>query len=242
MHPNTIITLLTIFSLFLVCPSTGWPAKPKLIDLGRGHYEILTTKPKGKKPHPLLVIVPAKQDTMTGSLFEDLAHAAAAQGYRVVRFNWGFVTNSDEPSKDLSTEANDLKTVTNYFAKQKDIDPGHVSFIAKSFGSKVVMKKAFKMAKGLVLLTPNCSKKESFTQTYGKLTKEKIPTHIVISKDDPHCDVNQIHKAMGGFKKKYVTLHTLFGDHNFATIKDEKRDLNRKVAVDSVINWLMQKK
>lgn len=242
MHQFHLITLLALCTLLFVDPSAAWPAKPKLTDLGHGHYEILTTKPKGKKPHPLLVIVPAKQDTMTGSLFEDLAHAAAAKGYFVVRFNWGFVTNADEPSKDLSTEANDLKTVTNYFAKQKDVDPEHMYFIAKSFGSKVMMKNAFKKAVGLVLLTPNCSKKESFTQTYGQLTKEKIPTHIVISKDDPHCDVNQIHKAMGGFKKKYVTLHTLFGDHNFVTTENEKKDLNRKLAIDSVINWLMQKK
>lgn len=226
-------------ALFFFSPAT-YAAKPKLTDLGRGHYEVLITKPKGTKPYPLLVIVPAKEYTMTGSLFEDLATAAAANGFYVVRFNWGFVTNADTPSKDLSTEVNDLKTVVNYFLQQKDIDPSRVYYLAKSFGTRVVMIDAFKnkKTKGLALLTPNCSAKQPFTKTYGKLAQTKIPLHIVISKEDPHCDVNQIHKALPGFSKKWTTFHSVFGDHGFKTTKNEKKDFNRQVALDGIINWL----
>lgn len=232
------IILLTL----LVCLFFGpvYAAKPKLMDLRRGNYEIITHKAKGQKPYPLLVIVPSKKYGISGSLFEDLATAAAANGYFVVRFNWGFVTNRDKPSKDLSTEANDLKTVVNYFAGQKNVDSRRVLYVAKSFGAKVVMQKAYEKATGVVLLTPHCSAKELFSQTYGVIASKKVPTQIVISKDDPHCDVNHIYKSLGSLNKKYVTIHTLFGDHNFKTSKNEKKDLNRRLALDSVVNWLRQ--
>lgn len=232
-----IFLCLFLLSLF-VLPAQA--TKTKLMDLRRGDYEIITHKAKGKKPFPLLVIAPGKEYDISGSLFADLATAAAARGYFVARFNWGFVTNKDKASKDLSTEANDLKTVVDYFSQQKDIDPKRVFYVAKSFGTKVLMKKAYEKAAGLVLLTPNCSSKEPFGQTYGALAKKKIPVLIVISNEDPHCDVSQIHKSLGSFSKKYLNIHTLFGDHNFATGDNEKKDSNRRLALDTVLNWLEQ--
>ena len=231
--------VLLVFLFFAA--QSAFAAKPKLMDLRHGDYEIITHKAKGKKPYPLLVVVPAKDYTITGELFEEIATAAASNGFFVVRFNWGFVTNKDEPSKDLSTEANDLKTVIDYFSQQKDVDSKKIFVVSKSFGSRVVMKQAYDKSQGVALLTPNCSAKEPFNKTYASLFKGKKPVHLVISKDDPYCDVNQIYKAMGSLDKKNVTVFTLFGDHHFIT-SGGKQDLNKTLAVESVVNWLLQQK
>lgn len=94
-----------------------------------------------------------------------------------------------------------------------------------------------KKAHSLLLLTPNCDKKDTFRANYKPIFGLKKSVHVVLSKDDPYCDVDQIYEGMRGLNKKFVTLHTLSGDHNFKLTNSISK-LNVEAALESSLNWL----
>lgn len=224
-----------LISLFVSISQTAF-TKGKFIDTGKGNYEVLVSKAKGKGPHPLLLIVPAKKYTMEGKIFAEIAKRAAKLGFYVVRFNWGFITNKDEVSEDLATEKNDLNQVLKYYLKQEYINKENVVILAKSFGSKIAMKSAYKKATSLLLVTPNCDKKNTFRKNYAPIFTHKIKTHIVISRTDPYCNVKQIYRALPALGKK-VSVTIVEGDHNFQS-KTPHSDMNEETAITAAVNWL----
>lgn len=230
--------IILISSLMIFSLSAMSAIKPEKIEIEGVSYEVLTSSSVfSGRPAPLLVIAPAKKYTMVGELFEDLAEKASKLGYFVVRFNWGFVTKNNEPSKGLSAESKDLERVIKHYSNQPYVDSSKVILAAKSFGSRVAMKDAYKLANSLLLMTPNCDKKDTFKKNYKPIFKLKKNVHIVISKDDPYCDVGQIYQDLSKLNKKYVTVHTLAGDHNFK-LEGVASRLNEKVAIESSLNWL----
>ncbi|MBI2070293.1 MAG: alpha/beta hydrolase [Elusimicrobia bacterium] len=219
----------------------AWPClacKKETIQTAAGPIETAVSRPKGKGPFPLLVIAPAKQYTMEGKIFEELAHGAAGLGYYVVRFNWGYIPKKSEPSADLSAEAKELDAVIEHFRKESKVDAGRVVLAAKSFGTKVAMLGPEQKARALLLLTPNCDAERTFRKTYQPVFASTKKAHVVISVNDPYCDINQIHEALKDLGSR-VTVHTLFGDHNFV-LKSAASDINEKAAIQSSLNWLRQ--
>ena len=227
-----------IASILLFCISARPSINPQKVNIDGTSYKVITSESANKdKPAPLLVIAPAKKYTMVGELFENLATEASKLGYFVVRFNWNFVTTNQEPSSGLTSEARDLERVINYYSKQPYIDSSKIILAAKSFGSRVAMKNAYDLATSLLLMTPNCDKKNTFKDNYKPIFDLNKNVHIIISKDDPYCDVDQIYSVLGDLNKKYVTVHTLAGDHNFK-LPGKSSELNEKVAIKSSLNWL----
>ena len=158
--------------------------------------QVMINQPAGEGPFPLLVIAPAKAYTMTGKLFQELVEGASQLGYFVVRFNWSFVTEKQEPSADLSKEVQDLESVIRHFSGHEKVDSNRIILSAKSFGSKVAMKGAYRLVHGLLLLTPNCDSTNTFSDLYAPLFSLNKKVHIVISAQDPYCDVGQIYTSL----------------------------------------------
>jgi len=197
---------------------------------------IVSDLPARSSLRPLLVFAPAKKYLMDGRLFERIASEAASLGYYVVRFNWSFTKQGVEPKLDLMTEANELSAVIEHYSKEPFIDRKKVILVAKSFGSKVAMRGPYKAASAVLLITPNCDAKETFSEIYGPLLSGEKKLNITISTADPNCDVNQIYRSANSFDKNRVNIHTLYGGHNFEN--SDGRDFNENTAVSSMVNWL----
>jgi predicted alpha/beta-hydrolase family hydrolase len=214
-------------------PAAALPAAPTAFRAAGLPADVLVTEPQGGGPHPVLVIAPAKEYKMDGPIFVALADGAARLGYRVVRFNWTFVTQKGQPSADLSAENADIDAVMAKFAQ-----PGQpLVLAAKSFGSRAAMRGAFKRASALLLMTPNSNSQATFEQTYTPLLGYPKPLHVVISADDPYGDLKQLYAAVPKLGPK-VTLDVLpAGDHNFK-VEGPNSARNEAAALDSSLNFL----
>ena len=191
--------------------------------------------PPGEGPFPVLLIAPAKKYSMKEHLFQRLAEEALAQGYMVVRFDWDFFTQGEEPDADLESETVELDKMIE-FSRSHPQSSGKVFLAAKSFGSVVAAHRAWRSVEGVLLWTPNSNKELLFGDVYGPLLKSSTPTHIVISVDDPYGELSQLYDYLTNTSAS-VTVHTLFGDHNFQT--DPPDDgLNEDAAFAGSVNWL----
>lgn len=191
--------------------------------------------PPGEGPFPVLLIAPAKKYSMKEHLFQRLAEEALAQGYMVVRFDWDFFTQGEEPDADLESETVELDKMIE-FSRSHPRSSGKVFLAAKSFGSVVAARRAWRSVEGVLLWTPNSNKDLLFGDVYGPLLKSSTPTHIVISVTDPYGELSQLYDYLTNTSAS-VTVHTLFGDHNFQT--DPPDDgLNEDAAFAGSVNWL----
>lgn len=233
---SRIVLSLLLFVTF-IAPVEAEEALHNLYPINGKAYDIIVKKPEGKGPFPLLIIAPAKKYTMQGRLFNELAEGAVDMGYYTVRFNWQFVTRSLAESEGLSLEAQDIINVLKYFKADKRIDTSKVVLAAKSFGSRVAMTGPYKEFDSFLLITPNCSQSQTFQELYGALYSWRKPVHIVISNNDPYCNVHQIYQSMR-YASLNMTIFTLFGDHNFVLQDKKANRLNEKVVLYSMINWL----
>lgn len=227
-----------MFLLMQVCYAVD-PGIPQTVEISGKKVDVIINEPKSLGgPSPLLVIAPAKEYTMTGALFEQLAVMAAEAGYFVVRFNWGYVTTKTSPSPSLMIESQELVGVIEYFKKHRAVDPGRVVLAAKSFGSKVAMLEAYRKASALLLLTPNSNKENPLRKVYEPVFRYKGKVHIVISVDDPYGEISQLYEAMKEFGAN-VTVQTVVGDHNFKT-GDANSEVNQKAVLVGCENWLLR--
>lgn len=201
--------------------------------------EVSVATPTTPGKHPLLVIAPAKEYTMAGPLFLALEAGAVAQGYKVVRFNWGFVTRKDQPSADLKAENAELAQVLDHFSKAADVDGQRVVLAAKSFGSRVAMNGAFKKASALLLMTPNSNAQAPFERNYAPLFGWGRPIHVVIAATDPYGDLGQLYTALPKLGKNTTATVLPVGDHNFK-VDGPGSALNERVGLDASLNWLAQ--
>lgn len=167
-----------------------------------------TTSPRG-----LVVIAPAKKYLMQERLFTQLAAQLAKKGLIVVRFNWRAETLSD-PALELKRAAEDLYLVTTQAQRNFGASPKTTVLITKSFSTKALAP-SLGLARSHVLLTPNCAPEAPFADTYEAVLKRRdLRRHIVISNEDPNCDVRQIHQTLARVALA-PTLTTTHGDHNF---------------------------
>ena len=216
---------LILLVLFLQLHTAAQPNR-KIVDL-----------PDGDGPFPVLLIAPAKQYSMKEHLFQRLAEEAVKQGYMVVRFDWEFFTKGEEPSENLESEASQLDQMIE-FSRSHPQSSGKVFLAAKSFGTVVAARKAWRSVEGVLLWTPNSNRELQFGDIYGDLLKSSTPTHIVISVTDPYGELSQLYDYLTNTSAA-VTVHTLFGDHNFQT--DPPDDgLNEDAAFAGSVNWLLR--
>ena len=82
---------------------------------------------------------------------------------------------------------------------------------------------SIKLAHEHVLLTPNCSAEKPFAQTYDAVLHGSIDVSILISNDDPNCDIGQIYGTLQGLPKRPSFFATK-GDHNFVVVDSVKNE------------------
>lgn len=220
-------------SLFLSCFSAL-----ALSSMYLGHNEIITETPQSKESKGLIIIAPAKKYTMHKPLFSSLSKKLLKEGFIVVRFNWGFIKHSTEPSKNLVTEAHELNDIVSFFQKKFSKTKRETFLIAKSFGTRVFMKSQINRLGHVSLMTPNCDRQNTFDKTYGRLFQTHARINISLSIHDPYCQVGQIYDFISSHHNK-ITLYTTYGDHNFQTNHDSKQ--NQELVLRQLVNWVKQK-
>lgn len=177
--------------------------------------ETLVNKPNGPV-RGLVVIAPAKKYLMQERLFSLLAEALASRGFLTVRFNWSSDT-LQTTELELQRAARDIQIVTSNAQRTFGFRPEQTILISKSFSTKAVDPSLF-LAKNHILLTPNCSAEAPFHQTYRSiLQKSDIRLKMVISVDDPYCNVNEIYQTLNAIGRPQL-LTTAKGDHNFVVL------------------------
>jgi len=216
--------------LLILFFSTSVQARIQNLLLGNNEVRIERARPS----RGLIFIIPAKKYTMEKPLFNLLSKLALKNNYSVARFNWSFIRNKNSPSKQLRVEATEIDQVLSYVQKKLDITNENTFIVAKSFGSRVLMKSLLNKSRFYTLLTPNCDNHNSFSKTYSLLFKRFQDVNISLSINDPYCDVGQIYNFLSQ-KHSRVTLFTTFGDHNFVTTN--KSIFNQETAMNQIINW-----
>lgn len=181
---------------------------------------------------PILFIIPAKKYLSSGEIFEKVALLAAERGNFVIRFDWSFSFEGLSPDKEKELVQKDLEAVFKHFSKTPYLDQSKIFVLAKSFGATMYNELfPMKFVSSVLLLTPNCDANNTFENRFGPLYKKGIPIEVVISNEDPYCDVNQIKEFQ---KKNPKNLFVyLTGDHNF---DGQRRSVDD--AVTSIISWL----
>jgi len=99
----------------------------------------------------------------------------------------------------------------------------------------VIAKGPYRKASALLLWTPNCEA-QRFRVNYKNLFSYGSEIHIIISKTDPYCSINEVYDSLNRFKW-LPTILTVNGDHNFDT-GDEKSALNINTVISSSRNFL----
>ena len=192
--------------------------------------EHLINKPNNKA-FGLVVIAPGKKYLMRERLFSRLAEKLSKKGYVVVRFNWSKSTLTDE-KLELQKASEDIKNVTEYFQNKFKFKSDKTILISKSFSTKA-LDLSIQLAKTHVLLTPNCSVEAPFEKTYNRILMNfDVLTHVIISNEDPYCDVRQIYRTLEQ-AKVLPRIMTTKGDHNFVLNQSDFRHQ------DQVINYVV---
>lgn len=177
--------------------------------------ETLVNKPNGHV-RGLVVIAPAKKYLMQERLFALLAETLANRGFLTVRFNWSSDT-LQAPEQEIQRAARDIQSVTSNAQRAFGFGPTQTILISKSFSTKAVAT-SLSLAKNHILLTPNCSAEAPFYQTYRNiLHKSDIRLKMVISVDDPYCNVNEIYQTLNAIGRPQLVATTK-GDHNFVVL------------------------
>lgn len=183
---------------------------------------------------PILFIIPAKKYQSSGEIFERVASASALRGVFVVRFDWSFSFEGLSPGKEKELVSKDIEAVFKHFSKVSYpyLDQSKVLILAKSFGATMFTELfSMKSISSILLLTPNCDLQNTYEKRFGSLYKKYIPVDMIISNEDPYCDVAQIKDFQkNNSNNQFVYLS---GDHNF---DGPKRSVDS--AVRSIMSWL----
>jgi hypothetical protein len=194
--------------------------------------EVLVDRPSGV-PKGLVVIAPAKKYLMKERLFAELAERLTGQGYVTVRMNWSPET-LQVPELEIQRASDDIQQVVLAAQSEFGFNADQTVLISKSFSTKA-LGPSLGLAKKHFLLTPNCSAEAPFLNTYGKvLSWPNIELSLIISNEDPYCDVNQIRQTLNSLGRS-SWLWTTHGDHNFV-LPEQSTDLLRYRHQDEVIN------
>jgi len=162
----------------------------------------------------LVIIAPAKKYLMRERLFSELSQKLKVAGYATVRFSWSSDTFKT-PDLELQRAARDINFVVKAAQHQLGFKPARTILISKSFSTKA-LDPSLSLAQMHILLTPNCSAEAPFRSTYAKiLARTDILLRILISAEDPYCNVNEIRQTLKPLFKLGSLGVTPRGDHNF---------------------------
>ncbi len=192
------------------------------VSINASALETLVNKPLGIAKG-LVIIAPAKKYLMQERLFLSLAQNLASRGFLTVRFNWSADT-LQTPELEFQKAARDIQNVTLSAQRAFGFQAKQTTLISKSFSTKALAP-SLSLAKNHILLTPNCSAESPFKKTYWNiLNKSDINLKMIISVDDPYCNVKEIYQTLNAISKPQL-LATTKGDHNFVVTEQPTGNL-----------------
>lgn len=196
--------------------------------------ETLVNKPLGIA-RGLVIIAPAKKYLMQERLFSALAHNLAIRGFLTVRFNWSADT-FQTPEVELQKAERDIQNVALNAQRAFGFRADQTTLISKSFSTKA-LDHSLSLARNHILLTPNCSAEAPFQKTYRNfLSKLDIRLKIIISVDDPYCNVNEIYQTLNAIGRPQL-IATTKGDHNFV-VTDQSTNSSSYAFQDLVVRYV----
>jgi len=198
--------------------------------------EVTTTVPNTLEPKGLIIIAPAKKYLMHERLFEQLTNQLTEKKYVVVRFDWSSDTFT-VPSLEKEKASQDLNYIVSRAQALFNMPPSKTILISKSFSTKIISDH-LERAKLHILLTPNCSTKEPFALNYKNTLDRAKNWKIVISLEDPYCQVDQIIQEISS-RQRLDDLFLTHGNHNFETIvENEIIHPFQDLVIKKILSWV----
>jgi alpha/beta superfamily hydrolase len=150
---------------------------------------------------PLVLLHPHPQfgGTMGSRLVYDLAVGLAADGWRVVRFDFRGVGRSEGSYGDGLGEAEDAAAVASLAAREAGRDPVLVGY---SFGAAAACRAAAMGAPAsrLVLVAVPVDVLGSALQPMDDAPAVRVPAHLVVGDQDPYVSVAQARALASAFR------------------------------------------
>ena len=216
-----IITLAMVFSMNNLNAETSIEIAPGLI--GVVHEPVVDLV-------GLVVIAPGAGYDMSQPLITDAAEEAASLGYRVLRFNWRYVTANSERGDGIENEVRDLKEAVQYL-KTNTAGEKKITLIGKSLGSIVAARVAVEDSYPAILLTPICRGETQFKNFYKPASKGQV---MIAGDNDPLCDT----QILFSYVDPSTKVSILQGDHGFEGASPAESSMNRAAVRKLVGYWL----
>lgn len=181
---------------------------------------VIAEKPAGAGPFPAVVLGSGSGYDQRQPLLEKTAQALVAQGIAVYRFDWAYQvagTKFAAQPKDRKAEIEDMNTVLALARRDSTIDSKRIAVAGKSLGSIIAWRvfRATPELKGVLLLTPVCSRAESpdvSAVSYPDLTQETRPVGWLLGDTDPACPTATLYRYVGAADKP-ARIAAIGGDH-----------------------------
>lgn len=240
--------ILPVLSIVAASAARAEPPEPTMpIETPRGAIvTAIADVPASEPPFPALVVAPGSSYPARAPLHAELAAAAAAAGYLVIRFDWAYWSAGGSASADLAAEREDLRAVLASARADPRVDARHIVLAGKSLGSLVAWE-VFRNDPGLeamVLLTPLCVRSgdsggDVVEERYPGLATSARPVVVAFGRDDPACTASALRASLGE-EPAHVTTLVFPGDHGMH-VGNEAEDLeNVRAVVAAVLGALPQ--
>lgn len=196
-------------------------------------------------PRPTLVIGPGQGYHKELPIVKGLAERAAAAGWVVFRFDWGFFTEKGRPSKEFENEVDDFRSVIAFAKQHARVDGKRLWLAGKSLGTLAgytVFHTDASLA-GCLLLTPIFREPKEATGFYPGLDGEPRPVVFIHGQSDSLAKAAVVHKHLANAAPSVVNV-TVPGDHSFnlGPYQDEawkpKNTANIEAALAITLHWL----
>lgn len=146
-----------------------------------------------------VVIAPGRGYSMNGPLLVECARALVAEGFLVLRFDWGFFSAGADPSVDGARELDDLRAAIG--TTRERLRGAPLLLAGKSMGAALLLQLTGGGTRmdglaGLALLTPPChgARRAELAPELGRLRSFAGPLFVALGDDDPLCDPELLRK------------------------------------------------
>lgn len=201
-----------------------------------GAGEVLGIVHAADVPEAALVIAHGRSNDMKNLLVRRVAEAVASQGIWALRFNFRYVDEKGQASKDLSREEDDLRGAMRF---AREALPSQKIFVAgKSMGARVCARaSADSDIAGVIALGyplhPRFRPEVLNPPEWPYLVK---PALFVQGDRDPFCDLGRLRAEIPKLKESAELLVIPGAGHSFEPI-GAKRETFPEVR-DAVLKWL----
>lgn len=169
---------------------------------------------------------------MDSPLLVKTGEGLAKLGFRVLRFNFGYLNRKSAPSKDGVKERPELEQAIEYLKNETDSNP---LLVGKSFGARVnsYVSATRSDIRALVFygMPIQGLGKNPKPRDFSHLSRIAVPMLFITGHKDRLCPLELLEEAQENAKSSLVTSVVVPGDHSY---KPKSEDL----AVEECLAWV----